>query len=104
MTTPDLPIPANLPATLDFLGPAPLIRTEQHAGYDTLLARVSGAVKPADIFEEFRVRDIVDLVCGQGARGAQCPSPRIEPAGAARSDALARGRGSGAADRKIGRR
>ena len=64
-TTPDLPTlsePSNLPASLDFLGPAPLLQREEASGYDTLLARISGAVKPADILEEIWVRDVVDLV------------------------------------------
>jgi hypothetical protein len=47
---------------LVLLGPAPLFEGEDTAGYDELLARISGAVKPADIFEEIWVRDIVDLV------------------------------------------
>jgi len=66
MTTPsDLPIPSeppHLPENLTFLGPAPLIQGEEISGYDTLLARISGAVKPADILEEIWVRDVVDLV------------------------------------------
>jgi hypothetical protein len=64
-TTPDLPTlsePSNLPASLDFLGPAPLLQREEVSGYDTLLARISGAVKPADVLEEIWVRDVVDLV------------------------------------------
>ena len=44
------------------MGPAPLFEGEATAAYDELLVRVSGAVKPADIFEEIWVRDIVDLV------------------------------------------
>src|SRR5215470_6729238 len=57
--------PAALPepaAPLALLGPAPLFEGEATAAYDELLVRVSGAVKPADIFEEIWVRDIVDLV------------------------------------------
>ena len=42
--------------------PAPLLEGEDTAAYDELLVRISGAVKPADIFEEIWVRDIVDLV------------------------------------------
>jgi hypothetical protein len=34
---------------------------EDSAGYDDLLARVSGAIKPADIIEEIWIRDIVAL-------------------------------------------
>jgi hypothetical protein len=57
--------PAALPepaARLVLLGPAPLFEGEDTAAYDELLARISGAVKPSDIFEEIWVRDIVDLV------------------------------------------
>jgi hypothetical protein len=62
--SPDLPIPAaaNLPAGLDHLGPAAFIPGESASGYDTLLARVSGAVKPADILEEIWTREVVDHV------------------------------------------
>lgn len=50
------------PATLDFLGRAPLIPGDDATGYDTLLARVSGAVPPGDLIEEVWVRDVADLV------------------------------------------
>jgi hypothetical protein len=53
---------SNLPAALDFLGPAPLICSEGAAGYDTLLAGIIGALKPAGILEEIWVRDVVVLV------------------------------------------
>jgi hypothetical protein len=43
-------------------GPAPLIEGEDAGAYDELLVRISTAVRPADIFEEIWVRDIVDLV------------------------------------------
>jgi hypothetical protein len=43
-------------------GPAPLIEGEDAGAYDELLVRISAAVRPADIFEEIWVRDIVDLV------------------------------------------
>src|SRR4051794_36452373 len=49
------------PARLDCFGPAPLFEGEDAAGYDELLARVSGAIKPADIIEEIWIRDIVGL-------------------------------------------
>jgi hypothetical protein len=52
----------TLPSTLDYFGPAALVRGEAASSYDTLLARVSGTVKPADILEEIWVRDVVDLV------------------------------------------
>ena len=57
--------PAALPepaAPLALLGPPPLFEAEDTAAYDELLVRISGTVKPADIFEEIWVRDIVDLV------------------------------------------
>ena len=44
------------------LGQPPLFDGEDTAAYDELLARISSAVKPTDIFEEIWVRDIVDLV------------------------------------------
>src|SRR5262249_49783920 len=47
---------------LALFGPPPLLEGEDTAAYDELLVRISGAVKPADIFEEIWVRDIVDLV------------------------------------------
>src|SRR5712692_4619303 len=50
------------PATLAFLGPPPLVEGEQATAYDELLARISGALKPADILEEIWIRDVVDLV------------------------------------------
>jgi hypothetical protein len=57
--------PASLPdctGRLALFGPAPLFEGEDTAAYDELLVRISGAVNPADIFEEIWVRDIVDLV------------------------------------------
>ena len=63
MTQPtDLPTPAaNLIALAD-AGPAPLIPGDSASGYDTLLARVSATVRPADILEEFWTREVVDHV------------------------------------------
>ena len=57
--------PASLPervGRLALFGPPPLLEGEDTAAYDELLVRISGAVNPADIFEEIWVRDIVDLV------------------------------------------
>jgi hypothetical protein len=42
-------------------GPPPLIQGEDRGAYNKLLARVSAAVKPVDILEEFWVHDVVDL-------------------------------------------
>lgn len=53
--------PTAEPARLSCFGPAPLFEGEDSAGYDELLARVSGAIKPADIIEEIWIRDIVAL-------------------------------------------
>jgi hypothetical protein len=39
-----------------------LIEGEDAGAYDELLIRISTAVRPADIFEEIWVRDVVDLV------------------------------------------
>jgi hypothetical protein len=47
---------------LGWLGAPPLLEGEDAAAYDELLGRISGGVKPSDIFEEFWVQDIVDLV------------------------------------------
>ena len=54
----------NPPAAVerwDLFGPPPLFDGENTESYDELLARISAAVKPADILEEIWVRDIVDL-------------------------------------------
>ena len=62
--TPAAAAPANLPATLArhaAFGPPPLIAGEDAAAYEALCARVAGAVAPADVLEEMRVRDVVDL-------------------------------------------
>jgi len=58
VTSPNVPERARRFA---WLGPPPLFEGEDTAAYDELLARISGAMKPADIFEEVWVRDIVDL-------------------------------------------
>jgi ribosomal protein L12E/L44/L45/RPP1/RPP2 len=44
------------------LGPPVLLEGEDIAQYEGLLTRVTTAVGPADILEEFWVRDVVDLV------------------------------------------
>jgi hypothetical protein len=56
---------SNLPeqaGRLALFGPPPLIKGENSADYDELLAHISGAVKPSDVLEEIWVRDVVDLV------------------------------------------
>ena len=55
------PRPTTEPMRLTCFGPAPLFEGEDSAGYDELLARVSGAIKPADIIEEIWIRDIAAL-------------------------------------------
>jgi hypothetical protein len=44
------------------LGPPSIIYGEAKDGYDALFARVQASVRPKDIFEEFWVKDVVDLV------------------------------------------
>lgn len=47
---------------LPVFGPPPLLKGEDAAAYDDLLIRVSGNLKPTDIFEEIWVREIADLI------------------------------------------
>ena len=47
---------------LEIFGPPPLLDGESQEVYDTLLARVTGAINPKDIIEEIWVHDIVNLV------------------------------------------
>jgi hypothetical protein len=47
---------------LPIFGPPTLLKGEDAAAYDDLFARVSGNLKPSDIFEEIWVREIVDLI------------------------------------------
>jgi hypothetical protein len=61
-STERLPALAERGLPLAPFGPAPLIEGENAAAYDEFLIRISSAVRPADIFEEIWVRDIVDLV------------------------------------------
>lgn len=46
---------------LSVLGPVPVVKGEDPAAYDQLLARVWAQVKPANVIEELWVDDIVDL-------------------------------------------
>jgi hypothetical protein len=59
-----LPAPAapRLPSAAETLGRPPLIAGEERAGYETMLARVTEAVRPDGILEEAWVRDVVDLI------------------------------------------
>ncbi len=50
------------PSAAEFLGRPPLIAGDARAGYEAMLARVSAAVRPADVLEETWVRDVVDLI------------------------------------------
>jgi hypothetical protein len=54
--------PTAPPATLALLGARPLIRGEDAASYDALLARICGTLRPSDSLEEIWIRDVVDLV------------------------------------------
>jgi hypothetical protein len=44
-----------------FFGPPPLLDGEDTSAYGDLLARVSAAIRPADILEEIWLRDFLDL-------------------------------------------
>jgi hypothetical protein len=44
-----------------FFGPPPLLDGEDTGAYGDLLARVSAAIRPADILEEIWLRDFLDL-------------------------------------------
>jgi hypothetical protein len=51
----------NGPTSSALFGPPPLLKDEDTSAYNELLARITGAVKPADVFEEIWVCDIVNL-------------------------------------------
>jgi hypothetical protein len=51
----------DCPVHMPILGPPPLLEGEDSAAYGDLLARISAAVKPADIFEEIWLREFLDL-------------------------------------------
>ena len=53
---------AKLPATLDFLGRAPLTLGDSTSAYDALLARIFASVRPSDPLEEIWVREVGDDV------------------------------------------
>jgi hypothetical protein len=57
-------VPAQTQAVsrLAIFGPPPLLAGEDPAAYGDLLARVSGHLKPSDIFEEIWMREITDLI------------------------------------------
>ena len=50
------------PTEWNFFGPPPLLKGEDPAAYDELLARISGAVEPLDKLEEIWMREVVDHV------------------------------------------
>jgi hypothetical protein len=54
--------PQSAPCPITEFGPAALIKGENASVYNELLARVSGRLRPSDIFEEIWTREIVDLV------------------------------------------
>ena len=55
----------NLPTTpaagLPALGRSPLIKGEDAAAYDDLVARIRGMLRPEDVIEEIWARDVADL-------------------------------------------
>ena len=51
----------QLPERMAFFGPPPLLEGEDTDAYGDLLARVSAAIRPADILEEIWLRDFLDL-------------------------------------------
>ena len=56
------PVPSTDAApTSSLFGPPPLLEDEDSSAYNELLARYSGAVKPADVLEEIWVCDVVHL-------------------------------------------
>src|SRR5262249_29784086 len=59
---PPAPAAPRLPSAAETLGRPPLIPGEERAGYETMLARVTEAVRPHGIIEEAWVRDVVDLI------------------------------------------
>ena len=52
--------PPERAGRLALFGPPPLLEGEDTAAYDEFLVRISGAVKPTDIFEEIWIREIVE--------------------------------------------
>ena len=58
-------VPAQPPRVSNqsaLFGRPPLLTGEDSAAYNDLLARVTGHLKPTDIFEEIWAREIVDLI------------------------------------------
>jgi hypothetical protein len=58
---PALAAAAQPPVRMAFFGPPPLLEGEDTGAYGDLLARVSAAIRPADILEEIWLRDFLDL-------------------------------------------
>jgi hypothetical protein len=55
-------LPVSVPVPPGIGGPPMVLQGEDPAGYEALFQRVSGTLRPADIFEEIWARDVVDLV------------------------------------------
>jgi hypothetical protein len=53
--------PLRASESAEAFGPFPLIAGEDAADYESLHARISGAVEPADFIEKMYVREMVDL-------------------------------------------
>jgi hypothetical protein len=85
MTAPNTPNSARNAMDFSPFGPPQLIEGEDIAHYDELFARVTAAVKPADVIEEIRVCDFVDLECSSLA------APACETPGSARPQGLGQG-------------
>jgi hypothetical protein len=75
------------PTRLSFLAAPPILRGEDPAAYDDLLARISGEIKPADIFEEIWLHEIVDL-CWESLRWRRQLAGYLEAATAQRLEQI----------------
>src|SRR5262245_18007437 len=57
-----LPTAVSLWWPMADLAPSVVLRGEKQSDYEALRARISSRLRPADIFEEIWIRDVVDLV------------------------------------------
>ena len=48
----------------NLLGPPPLIDGEDAAAYEAIYEQILAAIDPKDVFEQFWVRDLADLIWG----------------------------------------